>query len=125
VTFTPGYLELCRQNPIQRTLEAGDWLMTCGHGQTIGPNLCHAGGLLPTGPMSKDPLATVYWLPRLDQLLDLLEAAGHRYIGFDWAATTDAWAAMAGVDVDREWYESAIGDSREEAALRLLLKVRA
>lgn len=124
--FAPEYIDLCRQHPIKKVWEWGDYYFSADTAKGIDPqiDLLTSKGHHPTPEAEHGQLFVAWtWLPRLDQLLDLLEARGARDIHFLYIE-----ASLGG---NEKWLLRAAerhplvgrGETREEAAYRLLLHV--
>jgi hypothetical protein len=143
MTFTESFIALCREYPLERETREGDYLAQWrdphkfpppadSHPSWFEPSFavfvlcdeCNGGG---AGKAPSDQQEwggrTERWIPRLDQLRDLLEAAmgghntdlcffGNREVGY--ACEADYMS----INVQGK------GSSPEEAAYRLLLAVR-
>jgi hypothetical protein len=127
MTFTESYIALCREHPLERTWQLGDWHTWAYQPDNLSALLVSrdSDGELDApepGYLDADGYPAC-WLPRLDQLLDMLEVKGFREVriypmGADWRMDT-----ADGPDKDR-WLVSRPCSTREEAAYRLLLAVR-
>ena len=125
MTFpAPEYLELCKKHPLERTFQEGDWIM---RQSGFPPDFVMewTPSVYPEGADGKWPHVhhkadqIVRWIPRLDQLLDLLEAESNGL------PETVAFSGSEGFRGAEMGYEvSGPCTSREEAAYRLLLAVR-
>lgn len=120
-----GYVALCRTLRLERVAQPGDWAVSFGDRLALGHSLGVLGQRPPftpavVWPQESPPLST-FWIPRSDQLDDMLEAAGVlgvviERLGAVWFATDRT------PDTDREGYARR-GATREEAKLRLWLAV--
>ncbi len=123
--FPPTYLTLCQTERLQHDFEEGDWVVYLG-GEEPRP----AAALFHQTPAGSYP-ESYAWVPRLDQLLELLSLEESAWdLAFDWWPEA-SWDALP----EEHWRCSRMvpefmaaegrGSCREEAAYRLLLSLRA
>jgi hypothetical protein len=127
--FDPVYVDLCRRQPLDRSVREGDYFANlwdnfrqhevklASRDQTVQMHTFGAGNL----PALKEAGGSV-WLPRLDQLLDMLGEEGAHGVAL---VRCDEHPSCQRADlisplVSHEGH----GASREEATYRLLLEVR-
>jgi hypothetical protein len=129
MTFTESFIALCREHPIEpeHVFRLGDWYY--GIGQDINTHRPGETGMVLVNQNPRPGTASpgyFVWLPRLDQLLDMLEAADAFWarleINDHEARPEHRFTAEAGLRSRQRM--AAMGASREEAAYRLLLAVR-
>ena len=120
------YIRLCRELRFERKWQVGDYVSVTEHG-TFACGIV-AGSDRPTG--NGDPV----WLPRLDQLLAMLEEVGVAEIAFEQYpdAPHEPWACCPVREVDVGVHMiyalsefTFLGFTREEAAARLWCAVTA
>lgn len=108
-----SYIALCRELRLKREVARGDYVAW------------HVGGDPLLWAADQSPSSDIWvWLPRLDQLLLMLEGKGVRDVGF-WALDDCAkCGALTPGDFDGISYgDLETATTREEAALRLWIAV--
>ena len=73
-----SYVALCREMRLARSMVPGDWYAS-NHRGDVPTVVGEHQGLDARTPLYEDDSDYV-WLPRLDQLLDMLDAAGFPYV---------------------------------------------
>lgn len=110
-----SYIALMRELRLEREFEDGDWLI-----DSAGFVGLYYGASISYGDEPKDAV----WLPRLDQWLSLLEAAGERDICFSQGhpdALPDEWCCGTSDHWEGGFIYTGNAPTREEAAARCWL----
>lgn len=130
--LTPDYISACRSARLERQIVHGDYYVGVSH--LVRP-FASSGSKRRVWPADKpfikihhtEPVDGATWVPRLDQLLDLIRDAGVLSVMFCYSPP-NSYGTPEG------WYCEPVGTqlsagatratSREEAALRLLLAIQ-
>jgi len=130
--FTDDYVSACRTAQLEHQIVHGDYYIGIEHLVRPGASRGSKRRVWPAEkPFIKihhsEPVDGATWVPRLDQLLDLLRLAGQLNVMFCYSpansyGTPEGWyCEPVGIQISDGATRST---SREEAALRLLLATR-